>query len=215
MKTKMFYFLRSMQIIGLMLVLATIFYQLNQLHLQSIELRYKQTEKSSQSLINLAAAEAERYFNTNQVKDLQRLINDLSNDPMVRDATIYDNLGQVLYKSENSISLKQLLKIDDSDNDDIEGIVPHISELFDGEKKIGYILVSVRQSQLIGLIQGFQKSLFSMLLLVFAMAFLAGMIVMAIIHKKVEGAYYGLQTEIPRLIKQNTENLITSKSKNT
>ena len=205
MNKKMFYFLRSTQIIALITALTTIFYQLNLLREQSIGLSFEQTETFSYSLTNLAASEAERYINTNKIKDLKFLVEGLSNDPIVRDATIYDDLGKVLYKSKNSIPLKELLKIDDSTANDIDGIVPYIAELFDEDKKVGYILVSLRQNRLLGLAHDYQESSFTALVLVFAMAFLAGMILMAIFFKKAEGAYFGLATRIPELIKSNVE----------
>lgn len=205
MNKKMFYFLRSTQIIALILALATIFYQLNLLREQSIGLSFEQTEKFSHSLTNLAASEAERYINTHKIKDLNILVDDLSNDPIIRDATIYDNLGKVLYKSKNSISLKELLKVDDSNVKDIDGTVPYITELFDEDTKVGYILVSLRQNKLLGLIHDYQQTSFTALVLVFVMAFLAGMILMAIFFKKAEAAYYRLPKGISVLIKNNVE----------
>lgn len=205
MNKKMFYFLRFTQIIALILALGTILYQLNLLREQSIGLSFEQTDKFSNSLTNLAAAEAERYINTHKIKDLKLLAEDLSRDPLVRDATIYDNLGKVIYKSKNSIPLKELLKIEDSNSENIEGIVPHIAELFNDEKKVGYILVSLHQNELLNLIHDYQRTSFTILLLVFVMAFLAGMILMALFFRKAESAYYGLATRIPLLIKSNIE----------
>ena len=205
MNKKMYYFLRSTQIITLILALATIFYQLNLLREQSIGLSFEQTDKFSYSLTNLAASEAERYINTNKIKDLELLIEDLSHDPIVRDATIYDVFGKVLYKSKNSLPLKELLKIDNSNDQDIEGIVPYIAELFDEDKKIGYILVSLRQNELLGLIHDYQLTSFTILILVFVMAILSGMILMALFFRRAESAYYGLEKRISTLIKNNIE----------
>ena len=202
MNKKIFYFLRSTQILALILALGTISYQLNLLREQSIGLSFEQTDKFSYALTNLAAAEAERYINKNKIEDLKLLIEDLSNDPMVRDATIFDRLGRVLYQSKNSIPLKELLKIDDSSDKEIDNIVPYIAELFNEEKKIGYILVSLRQHKLLSLIHNYQETSFTILILVFVMAFLAGMILMALFFRKAESAYYGLATRIPLLIKK-------------
>jgi len=203
MKIKMYYGLRFLQISGLLAVAIVILFQLNELRIISNSVGYKQTEKFSYSLTNLAAAEASRYFAQKKTKELQILINDLSNDPMVRDATIYDHLGKVLYQSDEPLQLPVLLKIKTTSNDKIEGIIPYIAELYDGDEKIGYIRISLRQDHILGIIFNYQEQTLEILTLLLLLSFLAGSIIMALIFKRAEGYYYRLGDVIPNLIASN------------
>ncbi|WP_019615229.1 AhpA/YtjB family protein [Psychromonas ossibalaenae] len=206
MNKKMYYLLRTCQISGLIIVCAVILYQIAMLENTSNEMRYQQTEKFSYSLTNLAAAEATRYLSQNKIKDLQLLIDDLSNDPIVRDATVYDNLGQILYQSKNSLPLQVLLKINDSDGVSAEGVIPYIAELYNEDKKIGYIRISLEQENILSLIHNYQEKGFSTMLLLLILSFTAGTIIMALFFRRAEAAYYRLATLIPRLIDSNKPN---------
>ncbi|WP_028862604.1 AhpA/YtjB family protein [Psychromonas aquimarina] len=203
MNKKMYYILRTCQINGLIIVCTVILYQITMLQSTSNQMRYQQTEKFSYSLTNLAAAEATRYLSQNKIKDLQLLIDDLSNDPIVRDATVYDNLGQILYQSTDSLPLQVLLKITDSDSDEAKGVIPYIAELYKEEEKIGYIRITLEQEKILSLIHNYQEKGFSTMWLLLTLSFIAGTIIMALFFRRAEAAYYRLATLIPRLIKSN------------
>jgi len=199
----MYYWLRFFQLSGLLTVSIIIFFQLNELRLISNEVRYQQTEKFSYSLTNLAAAEASRYLAQKKEKDLQLLINDLSNDPMVRDATIYDHLGKVLYQSKEPLLLPVLLKINESSGDDIKGIIPYIAELYKEDEKIGYIRISLKQDHILQIIFDYQELTLKTLISLLLLSFLAGSIIMALFFKRLEAWYYRLSDIIPNLIASN------------
>lgn len=199
----MFYLLRFFQITGLLTVSIVILVQLNELRMISNEVRYQQTEKFSYSLTNLAAAEAARYLSQKKVKDLQLLINDLSNDPIVRDATIYDHLGKVLYQSDQPLLLPVLLKINESSGKDIEGIIPYIAELYKEDEKIGYIRISLKQDHILRIILNYQEQTLETLLSLLILSFLAGSILMALLFKRIELWYSKLHQLIPNLIASN------------
>jgi len=203
MKIKMYYVLRFLQLSGLIVVTAITLFQLNELRTLSSSVGYQQTEKFSYSLTNLAAAEASRYFSQKKHKELQLLINDLSNDPMVRDATIYDHLGKVLYQSDEPLQLPVLLKISATSAKDIKGIIPYIAELYNEDEKIGYIRISLRQDHILGIILNYQEQTLEILILLLALSFLAGSIIMALIFKRAEHGYYRLGDLIPNLIASN------------
>jgi len=203
MNKKMYYWLRFFQLSGLLTVSIIIFFQLNELRLISNEVRYQQTEKFSYSLTNLAAAEASRYLAQKKEKDLQLLINDLSNDPMVRDATIYDHLGKVLYQSKEPLLLPVLLKINESSGDDIKGIIPYIAELYKEDEKIGYIRISLKQDHILQIIFDYQELTLKTLISLLLLSFLAGSIIMALFFKRLEAWYYRLSDIIPNLIASN------------
>jgi membrane protein len=203
MNKKMYYLLRFFQISGLFAVSIVIVLQLNELRVISNEVRYQQTEKFSYSLTNLAAAEAARYLAQNKNKDLQMLINDLSNDPMVRDATIYDNLGKVLFQSNEPLLLPELLKINTTSVKEIKGIIPYIAELYKENEKIGYIRISLRQDHILRLIFDYQDQTLQTLISLLLLSFLAGSIIMALFFKRLEGGYYRLNKLIPNLIAAN------------
>lgn len=201
----MYYYLRFFQISGLLAVSIIIIFQLNALRVISNEVRYQQTEKLSYSLTNLAAAEAARYLAQQKNNDLQLLIKDLSNDPMVRDATIYDNLGKVLFQSNEPLLLPVLLKINPSSGNEIKGIIPYIAELYKEDKKIGYIRISLRQDHILRLIFDYQEQTLQTLISLLILSFLAGSIIMALFFKRFEAWYYRLNRLIPNLIAANNK----------
>lgn len=206
MKIKMYYGLRFLQITGLLVVTIFILIQLNELRVISNQVRYQQTEKFSYSLTNLAAAEASRYFANKKDKELQLLINDLSNDPMVRDATIYDHLGKVLFQSSEPLPLPVLLKIEKPEKNEVKGIIPYIAELYKGDEKVGYIRISLRQDHILQIIFNYQQQTLETLILLLSLSFLAGSIIMALIFRRAEASYYRLTDLIPNLIASNKSN---------
>jgi len=192
MKIKMYYGLRFIQISGLLAATIIILFQLNELRVISNDVGYQQTEKFSYSLTNLAAAEASRYLAQEKKRELQILINELSNDPMVRDATIYDHLGKVLYQSDKPLLLPVLLKIDEGPTNEIAGIIPYIAELYKEGTKIGYIRISLRQDHILSIIFNYQQQTLEILILLLALSFVAGSILMALFFNRAERWYYHL-----------------------
>lgn len=199
----MYYGLRFFQISGLFAVVVIILLQLNELRIISNSVGYQQTEKFSYSLTNLAAAEASRYFSQKKNKELQILINDLSNDPIVRDATIYDHLGKVLYQSHEPLPLPVLLNIGTRSTTDIEGIIPYIAELYNEEKKIGYIRISLKQDHILDIIFNYQQQTLEILILLLTLSFVAGGLIMALFFNRLSRNYYHLRDLIPNLIANN------------
>lgn len=201
----MYYWLRFCQISALLAVSIVIFLQLNELHSISNNVRYQQTEKFSDSLTNLAAAEASRYLAQNNHNDLQLLIDDLTTDAMVRDATIYDNLGKVLFQSNEPLLLPVLLKLEATSEEEISGIIPYIAELYNEDEKIGYIRISLQQDHILRLIFDYQEQTLQTLISLLFLSFLAGSILMALFFKRFEAWYYRLNRLIPNLIATNKQ----------
>lgn len=202
----MYYLLRTLQISSLFIICSVIAYQFMSLRNASNGIRYQQTEMFSQSLANLAAAEASRYLSQQKNKDLQLLINELTSDPMVRDVTIYDQFGKVILQSQDTLPLSILLNIGFTNDQRAEGIIPHIAELYKENVKIGYIRISLEQQKMLSLIFDYQEKSFSTMLLLFVLSFLVGTIIMALFFRRIEGAYYRLAGLIPKLIVQNQQN---------
>jgi len=203
----MYYLLRTLQISSLLVICSVIAYQFISLRNTSDGIRYQQTERFSYSLTNLAASEASRYLSQQKNKDLQLLINELTNDPIVSDVTIYDQLGKIIFQSKEAIPLPVLLKIESPDDKRAEGLIPHIAELYKDNEKIGYIRISLEQQKILSLINDYQEKSFSTMMLLFLLSFLVGTIVMALFFRRIEAAYYRLSGLIPRLIAQNKQYL--------
>lgn len=190
MKKKMYYLLRTLQIVGLIIVSTVIIYQFSMLESSADEVEYQQTESFASSLTNLAAAEATRYLSNKKATDLQLLIDDLGHDPIVRDATVYDELGKILYQSENILPLPNVLKINDGNEQQAAGIVPYIAELYKGNKTIGYIRITLEQEKILSLIHDYQEKSRSTMLSLLILSFLAGTLVMALFFRKLTATYY-------------------------
>jgi membrane protein len=201
MNNKLYYLLRSTQIISLIVVCAVMAYHFTTLKNTADAIKYQQTEKFSYSLTNLAASEASRFLSRNKNEELQLLIDDLSNDPIVRDATIYDHLGVVIIQSADVLPLPRLLNLDDSNSPDVQGIIPHIAELYKGNNKIGYIRISLEQKKILSLISDYQEKSQSTILLIFILSFVAGTILMALMFRRVERLYFFFIRALSKLIK--------------
>lgn len=204
MNRKWFYLLRTMQIISLIAVCALIAYQFTMLQSTSNQIKHQQSERFSYSLTNLAAAEATRYLVQNKQQDLQLLLDDLSQDPNVKDATVYDNLGKILYQSEDVLPLPILLNINLGEDEKVQGVVPYVAELYDKEKKIGYLRITLEQQNILSLTENYQEKSLSTMLLLLILSFAAGTIIMALFFRRLEAAYFHRLKELRILLQQNT-----------
>ncbi|MFT7054227.1 MAG: membrane protein, partial [Psychromonas sp.] len=182
-------------------------YQFISLRNTSDGIRYQQTERFAYSLTNLAASEASRYISQQKNKDLQLLIKELTNDPIIRDVTIYDQFGRIIFQSQEAIPLPVLLNIESNNDKRSQGIIPHIAELYKDDKKIGYIRISLEQEKILSLINDYQEKSFSTMLLLFVLSFLVGTIVMTLFFRRIEASYYRLSGLVPKLIAQNKQYL--------
>ncbi|WP_413693063.1 AhpA/YtjB family protein [Psychromonas sp. KJ10-2] len=202
MGKKFFWIVRLSQIAAILCLFAIIAYQFNSLQNESNGVRYQQTEKFSYSLTNLAAAEASRYLAQKNQDDLKLLIDDLSDDPIVRDATIYDEFGKIIYQSEKVLPLPELLQLDEENTTKVEGVIPHIAELYSDNTKIGYIRVTLEQGKILSLIESYQERGLSILSLLTLLAFIAGMLLTIVFYKRVNIIYKQSLAEIPKLIER-------------
>lgn len=200
MHTKRFWVIRILQIIAILSLFSVITYQFISLQNESSAMRYQQTEKFAYSLTNLAAAEATRYLSQKKQKSLQLLIDDLSKDPIVRDATIYDQFGQIIYQSEHVLPLPVLLRLGDNNSKEADGVIPYIAELYVEKNKIGYIRISLEQERILSFIHDYQERGLSILALLTFLAFITGLILMAVTFRKTEIAYRQIVVELPTLI---------------
>lgn len=203
MKQKMHFMLPILQIVSLILICSIIIYQFSMLINTANKVKYQQTEKFAYSLTNRAAAEATRYLSNKSEADLQQLVDDLSDDPIVRDATVYNELGQILYQSKNVLPLKSLLKIDSQEEQYAQGVIPYIAELYNENKKIGYIRVSLEQQKILALIDDYQEKSASTMLLLLILSFMAGIILMALFFNKLKDIYYSIAKTLYVLLQQN------------
>ena len=205
MGKKFFWVVRLTQITAILCLFAIIAYQFNSLQNESNGVRYQQTEKFSYSLTNLAAAEASRYLAQQNQEDLKLLIDDLSDDPIVRDATIYDEFGKIIYQSEQVLPLPVLLQLNEDGSQPVDAVIPHIAELYADKTKIGYIRVTLEQGKILSLIESYQERGLSILSLLTLLAFIAGMLLTIVCYKRVNIIYKQSLAEIPKLIERTKQ----------
>lgn len=197
------YIWRFIQVFCLIAVGLFISYQFIILQLTSNEIKYQQSDKFSYSLTNLAAAEATRYLANNKIKDLELLIDDLSNDPIVRDVTIYNHLGQVIVQSENTLSLVKLLNIGFTDSKEAQGKIPYIAELYKENEKIGYIRITLEQQKILRVIHDYQEKSLDTLWQLLILSFVAGVILMTLFFKRAEAIYITFINQLRNTIQNN------------
>ena len=189
----------TIQILIIIFLSSIIIYQFVSLKRESNAVRFQQTDKFSYSLTNLAATEASRYLSEDKNKELQFLIDSLSQDPVVKDATIYDKYGKIIYQSEQALPLTTLLKIS-GDEKEAEGVIPYIAELYSDKTKIGYIRITLEQEDILSLIHDYEKRGLAILQLLILLSFITGMIVMAIFFKRAEMKYKEFKIESPFIV---------------
>ena len=176
-----------------------IIYQFVSLKHESNAVRFQQTDKFSYSLTNLAASEASRYLSQEKNKELQFLIDSLSQDPVVKDATIYDKYGKIIYQSKQALPLTTLLKID-GDKKEAAGVIPYIAELYSDNTKIGYIRITLEQDDILSLIQGYEDRGLVILQLLILLSFITGMLTMAVFFRKAEVKYKDFKIHLPYIV---------------
>jgi len=192
---------RPIKVAITVLCVLIIIYQFLSLKSESNAVRFQQTEKFSYSLTNLAATEASRYLSQKKDKELQFLIDSLSQDPVVKDATIYDQYGQTIYQSEQAMPLTTLLNIG-GEYEESEGVIPYIAELYSDNTKIGYIRITLEQDDILSKIQNYQDRGLAILQLLILLAFITGMLVMALFFKKIELKYEAFKVHSPFLLQR-------------
>lgn len=203
MHKKWTYIWRIIQVICLVAVGLFLTFQVIILLLTSNEIKYQQSEKFSYSLTNLAAAEATRYLANNKIQDLALLIDDLSNDPIVRDVTIYNHLGQVIAQSENTLSLLKLLNIGFTNSKAAKGKIPYIAELYKENEKIGYIRITLEQQKILRVIHDYQEKSLDTLWQLLILSFAAGAILMTLFFKRAEKIYLIFVNQLRNTIQKN------------
>ncbi|WP_354625370.1 AhpA/YtjB family protein [Psychromonas sp. MME2] len=189
MHKKWFYLWRFIQITTLLAVCMIIGYQYYILQMTSNDIKSQQSEKFSYSLTNLAAAQATRYLANNKTEELQLLIEELSNDPTVRDITIYDHLGQIVSQSKQALPLSTLLDFDRKGVKEAEEKSPYIAELYKKNEKIGYIRITLEQQKILSVINHYQETGRSILIQLLICSFIVGGILMALFFKKLEAGH--------------------------
>lgn len=209
MQVKRYWLFRLLPFLTILILFITIAYQFISLDNQSQAVRHQQTQKFAYSLTNLAAAEATRYITQKNNKDLQILIDDLSNDPTVRDATIYDKFGQIIYQSKQVLPLPVLLNLGDNYRPEADGVIPYIAELYVDGTKVGYLRISLEQKRILRLIQGYQDQGKNILAMLILLAFIAGIILTALSYRSAVIVI----NEIKRFISNFTQAIKQQKSK--
>ena len=205
----------AIKILIITLLSSIIIYQLESLKLESNTVRSQQIEKFSYSLTNFAASQAARYLSEDKNKELQSLINSLSEAPVIKDASIYDKFGEVIYQSEGALGVISLLKIN-QENKEEESFIPYITELYSDKVKIGYLRITVKQDDVLSLIHDYENRGLAILQFLIMLSFITGMIVMAVLFKIDKVKYKDFVVKLP-LIMINIKTHITTliqKSKN-
>lgn len=177
MNKRKYYLIRTLKITSLLIVCSVIAYQLIMLRSTANQIKQQQSERFSYSLTNLASAEATRFIANKKTKELQRIIKQVSDDPLVKNATIYDKQGKVLYQS-GDIQKRSASQTE-------QEVVPYITELYKEKTKLGYIHISLEQGKIFQLVNDYrERSGFTMLLLV-VISFSTGVILTFLFANKI------------------------------
>ena len=202
MLKKKTYLLHLIQISCLVLICAVAIYKIAMLHHTANELKFQQIEKFAASLSGFAAEEAQHYLAKNKTQDLHLLIDNLSKDTAIQDATIYNNLGEIIYQSKPILGLSDLLKITPNNKVDSSEITPYISELYSDNKKIGYIRITLKKHEILKLIDEYQDQSTSTILLMMFILFFTGVILTLVLSSKYNISYPYLKEALKEAVKK-------------
>lgn len=200
MLKKKTYLLHLIQISCLVLICAVAIYKIAMLHHTANELKFQQIEKFAASLSGFAAEEAQHYLAKNKTQDLHLLIDNLSKDTAIQDATIYNNLGEIIYQSKPILGLSDLLKITPNNEVDSSKITPYISELYNDNKKVGYIRITLKKNEILKLIDEYQDQSTSTSLLMMIILFFTGVVVTLVLSNKYNISYSYVKETFIKLI---------------
>ena len=205
MEKKIFWLFRLLKVISLFLIVAVIAIQLTTLQKESLTLRNQQIERFSQLLTNVIVPNASRHLSQNKTDALQQLIDDLRNDSMIRDATVYNDLGEIVAQSKDNIPLPELLnlieknQIEENEKNTTSDVRPYVEELRYDAKKVGYIRLSLEQHTLLNLINHYQERSFNRLIIMLLLALIAGMLIMVICYKRLSITYYAIRSSVQKI----------------
>jgi len=194
------YLLHIIQISCLVVIATLTTYKIAMLNHTANELKFQQIEKFAASLSGFAAEEAKYYLPNDKTQDIHSLIDNLSKDTAIQDATIYNNLGQTIYQSKPTLVLSDLLKITPNNNVDSSAVTPYISELYDDNKKVGYIRITLKKNEIIKLIDEYQSQSISTILLMMFISFFTGVILVLVLFNKYNISYANLKETGIKLI---------------
>lgn len=194
------YLLHIIQISCLVLICAIAIYKITMLHHTANELKFQQIEKFAASLSGFAAEEARHYLPKNKTQDLHLLIDNLSQNTAIQDATIYNNLGKIIYQSKPILALSDLLKITPNNKVDGSEITPYISELYNDNKKVGYIRITLKNNEILKLVDEYQDQSTSTILLMMLISFFTGVMLTLVLPNKYNMSYLYVKEAFIKLI---------------
>ncbi len=147
--------------------------------------RTEQTQMFGYTLTNRAAQDAARYLQEKKPEELERLVNLLAQDPLVRDATIYSMNGEMIHQSKDPMALRTLLNIDKQiSSDSARNRIPYIAELYQEKNKIGYLRVTLEQGQYLAMLDKYQQQGSEVLRVMILVALAVGFLLTRALSKK-------------------------------
>ncbi|RJG51332.1 hypothetical protein D1Z90_00950 [Motilimonas pumila] len=188
-RQKHLYIWRAMQLLLALVLLGYIIYLNVDLNYLASKSRTEQTQMFGSTLTSRAAQDAATFLQNEQTEELDRLVASLAADPLVRDATIYNHLGEIIHQSEDPASLDLVLHIKPvkSSSDARESAhnrIPYVAELYQEKQKIGYLRVTLEQGKILQQINNYQSQARSSTKTMLVLAFLVGFLITRNLSKK-------------------------------
>ncbi|WP_434340048.1 AhpA/YtjB family protein [Motilimonas cestriensis] len=180
---------RMLQLIVAIGLIGYLAYLTTNLQVLADKNRIEQTQRFGYTLTNRAANDAARYLEAEDNEELSRLVDGLSNDPLVRDVTIYNAFGVVLHQSADALPLDLVLnlspKTTSADAREIaQNRIPYIAELFKESTKIGYLRVTLEQGKILAVMNDYQQKANELLKTMLIVALLIGFLLTRSLSKK-------------------------------
>lgn len=109
----------------------------------------EQTQTLSRMLVRQAAENAASDITDNNQDKLQKLVNNLSNEPLILDATIYNIEGVTLAKTDNSMPLTQLTGLSTPLAMASIGRQQIVEPIFANKHVIGFVRITLEHNKLL------------------------------------------------------------------
>ncbi len=143
-----------------------------------------QTQHLSRILLRQMAHSASPYLAKTQLPELQNLIHQLTKEPLILDATIYDLTGMTVVNTSSAMSIKQVTGIATPLAIMQHGRQQLIEPILQNHRPIGFLRVTLEHDNLIGHTQEQQTWMITIIRSLSLLSLLTGVLISAFFFSK-------------------------------
>ncbi len=148
------------------------------------QIQSRQLETLTKVLVSQAALSASDMITNSDQERLLNLTNQLSQEHLVFDATIYDSEGVKLAASKEALSTREVLGLDTPLETAGIGRLKLVEPVFHENRLIGYIRITFEKGMVTAISDHHYRNSDRYMYLMIIMSFISGMLIMLVLKKK-------------------------------